>query len=331
MEQAKYLSMKILVTGFAGFIGAHVCGALLRNGSYEVVGVDDFNPYYDVALKQARVQHFAPNIRQFSLNIADDQMLCQLLTDEKPDIVIHLAAQASVRHSFRQPMDYAKSNLTGHLALLEAIRYAKSVKRLIYASSSSVYSGVKNLPFSEDNNLGTPKSLYAATKIADEILADTYSQLFEIDAIGLRFFTVYGPWGRPDMAYWAFAQALLNGDDINLFNHGNVRRDFTYIDDVVPVILKMVEEVREQPFNNIAHRIYNVGNQSPEPVRRMISILETHLGVEANIALKPLPPGDMVETYANIEKLRRDYGVFPRTPLDVGLRHFAEWFLEWQS
>lgn len=323
--------MKVLVTGSAGFVGAHVCNRLANVAKAETIGMDSFNPYYDVRLKRARLEYLTPGMQTFETDIADHSSVCEVFDHVTPDVVIHLAAQAGVRHSFKKPMDYARSNLSGQVSVLEAVRRTKSVKRFIYASSSSVYSGVDQLPFTEEMQLGTPKSLYAATKVADEVVTDTYSKLFGLDSIGLRFFTVYGPWGRPDMAYWSFADSILRGEKINLFNFGDVRRDFTYIDDITEAILNMVTEVRDEVVSAPSHRLYNIGNHSPAPVSEMISILEDALGVEARISLAPLPPGDMVETYADVSKLQNDYGFAPNTPLKIGLIEFVNWFMEWRN
>ena len=320
--------MKILVTGSAGFIGAHVCAAAADQG-FDVVGVDSFNSYYDPNLKQARCQELTPAIEHVEMNISDFSKLSEFVKTEKPDVVVHLAAQAGVRHSFKQPQDYAESNLVGQVSLLEAVKNCSTVKRLIYASSSSVYSGVSSLPFSEDVTLGTPKSLYAASKIADEVLTDTYSRLFDIDAIGLRFFTVYGPWGRPDMAYWLFSQAIKEERPITLFNHGNVKRDFTYIDDIVSAILKMIKEVAASSQVKPSHDIYNIGNHSPEPIGKVIDILENLLSKKAIVELGDLPPGDMVETYAAVDKLQCAYGFSPDTPIESGLANFVSWYDDW--
>ncbi len=321
--------MKILVTGSAGFVGAHTCAILAQN-DHEVIGVDSFNDYYDPRLKRARACFLAKDTIHYDLDIASPEAISKFVEEHNPDVVIHLAAQAGVRNSFLRPMDYVSSNLTGQVALLEALKSCRSLKRLIYASSSSVYSGVDTLPFTEDLVLGTPKSLYAATKIADEVLVDTYTSLYGLDAIGLRFFTVYGPWGRPDMAYWGFSEAILSKKKIQLFNHGDVRRDFTYIDDITEVILRMVNELNESEAQRSTHRVYNIGNHSPVPVDRMISILETELGEKANIDLVDLPPGDMIETYADVQKLQDDYAFAPDTSLELGLKEFAKWFLQWK-
>lgn len=321
--------MRVLVTGSAGFVGAHICCALRGIKGFEVLGVDNFNPYYDPNLKRARVAHLTPGMRHFEIDISNHIALAELIEDISPHVVVHLAAQAGVRHSFIKPMDYVQSNLTGQVSLLEALKNTGSLRRLIYASSSSVYSGVRTLPFREDVQLGTPKSLYAATKVADEVLTDTYSHLFGIDAIGLRFFTVYGPWGRPDMAYWLFAKSILNGDTIQLFNDGDIRRDFTYIDDITSAITRMVEEVRDSELDQAQHRLYNIGNHSPEPVGNLISALEKQLGKKANVELASLPPGDMVETYADVDKLRADYEFSPQTSLEFGVSQFSKWYLNW--
>lgn len=323
--------MKVLVTGSAGFVGAHLLKKFRENTAFELYGLDIFNDYYDVRLKRARVKYLTPGIRHFEVDIADAAATQDLFANLQPDVVVHLAAQAGVRHSFNQPMDYASSNLVGQVSVLEAIRSTKNVRRLIYASSSSVYSGVSELPFSEDKTLGTPKSLYAASKVAGEVLADTYARLTGVDMVGLRFFTVYGPWGRPDMAYWLFSDAILKERAISLFNHGNVKRDFTYIDDITESILRMAQEVESGQQYSPSHRVYNIGNHSSEQVQRMISILEQNLGAKAFVEGKPLPPGDMVETFADVARLQRDYGFSPDTTLEKGLTAFTDWFLKWRE
>lgn len=322
--------MKVIVTGSAGFIGAHLCAALLRTGGYEVLGVDNFNEYYASTLKRARVAALAPSAVHHQINIANHKLIEGVFREFQPDVVVHLAAQAGVRYSFEAPMEYADSNLMGQVSVLEAVRKCESVKRFIYASSSSVYSGVSSLPFREDLPLARPKSLYAATKIADEILTDGYCGMLDLDAIGLRFFTVYGPWGRPDMAYWSFAESILSGRKIKLFNYGDVRRDFTYVDDIVSAIIRMVDET-SFGIGASQHRLYNIGNNKPEPVRKVIEILSELLGRSPLIELAPLPPGDMVETYADVTKLHSDYEFAPDTPLERGLSSFVTWFSKWRA
>ncbi|MEL6756024.1 MAG: NAD-dependent epimerase/dehydratase family protein [Pseudomonadota bacterium] len=323
--------MKILVTGSAGFIGAHLCAALKNMPGVQIYGVDDFNSYYDPKLKEARLSALSSHVEQHRIDISDFASVNALLARIQPEVVIHLAAQAGVRHSFSAPEDYVRSNLTGQISLLEAIRSVRTVKRLIYASSSSVYSGVRALPFSEDSQLGTPKSLYAATKIADEVFCDTYSALYDIDMIGLRFFTVYGPWGRPDMAYWIFCQSILAGQKIKLFNHGNVKRDFTYVDDVIAAIVQMVKEVSEGLTKPRQHRLYNIGNHRPEPVGEMIRLLEDLTGRSAIVEMAPLPKGDMVQTFASVSKLQADYEFRPTTSLHEGISAFVDWYLWWMN
>jgi UDP-glucuronate 4-epimerase len=323
--------MKVIVTGSAGFIGAHVCASLGNKKNIKVIGIDNFNTYYDIGLKEARVVALAPDIEHYRIDISDFGATRELIFSFKPDIIIHLAAQAGVRHSFQAPLDYINSNIDGQMSILEAIREYGELKRLIYASSSSVYGGIDETPFKEEMHLKTPKSLYAATKIVDEVMTSTYSQLYGIDAIGLRFFTVYGPWGRPDMAYWKFADSILEKRDISLFNFGKIKRDFTYIDDIVSSIIRMVDEVTETAIINSQHRVYNIGNQTPIAVSSMIEILSEKLGQTTNIKLEPLPAGDVVETFAEVERLRRDYNFSPNTTLNDGLDKFVNWFLEWRA
>lgn len=323
--------MKLLITGVAGFIGAHLAARLKNVPDTEIYGIDNLNTYYDPALKTARLDHLCPHITFYEADIADDGKLKDILRRVNPDVVVHLAAQAGVRHSFKQPMDYVNSNLVGHVSLLEATCATPSVRRLIYASSSSVYSGVNTSPFLESMLLGTPKSLYAATKVANEVLSDTYSSLNKLDMIGLRFFTVYGPWGRPDMAYWIFAKSIIEGREIKLFNHGDIRRDFTYIDDITGAILRMIDEVRNGRPEQPMHRVYNIGNESPEPVAKLISLLEQFLGAKGNVTLADLPKGDMVETCADVNRLKADFQFSPSTPLSDGIEKFSKWYLEWHD
>ncbi len=320
--------MKLIVTGAAGFIGFHVSKEALKRG-YQVVGVDSLNDYYDQRLKRARVAALGPDFAFHKLDICDTRRLINLMDEVRPDVVVHLAAQAGVRHSFDHPMAYTNANVQGHASVLEACRLTPGLRRLVYASSSSVYGGAKTVPFTESAPLSKPKSYYAATKMAAETLSESYADLFGLDQVGLRFFTVYGPWGRPDMAYWKFADAIRNGRPLSLFNHGDIRRDFTYIDDVVETVLRIIESAAPADSLPAAHEIYNVGNHTPTEVRNMISIIERSLGKTAKINLEPLPPGDMVETFADVEKLQRDYGFAPATTLEQGMARFLDWYAAW--
>ena len=320
--------MKLLVTGAAGFIGFHVCQQALARGCV-VTGLDSLNDYYDPALKRARVAALGSAFHFQQQDICNTGALIELMDRVQPDVVVHLAAQAGVRHSFGHPMAYTNANVQGHASVLEACRMTSGLKRLIYASSSSVYGGTKTVPFSEDTILARPKSYYAATKIAGEVLSQSYADLFGLDQVGLRFFTVYGPWGRPDMAYWKFAEAIRTGQRLSLFNHGDIRRDFTYIDDVVETIFRIIEAAPRD--GSADHQTYNVGNHTPTAVREMISIIERQLGITAKVDLAPLPPGDMVETFADVEKLQRDYAFAPSTTLEQGMETFLDWYGAWAS
>lgn len=318
--------MKLIVTGAAGFIGFHVCREALRRG-FDVTGVDSLNDYYSQDLKRSRLDALGTELNFVQKDICDTAGLIDLMADFGPDVVMHLAAQAGVRHSFDHPMAYSNANVQGHASVLEACRLTPGVRRLIYASSSSVYGGAKTVPFSEAEPLAKPKSYYAATKMAAETLSESYADLFGLDQVGLRFFTVYGPWGRPDMAYWKFAEAIRTGQTLQLFNHGDIRRDFTYIDDVVETIFRIMETTTDH--RSAGHQIYNVGNHTPTAVRRMIEIIEERLGRKADINLAPLPPGDMVETFADVQKLQSDYAFSPATTLQDGMNAFLDWYLEW--
>jgi UDP-glucuronate 4-epimerase len=317
----------ILVTGAAGFIGSYVCRALLERGA-AVLGVDDLNAYYSPALKRARLATLegAKGFRFVELDIADHEALFGLAEHDQVETVVHLAAQAGVRYSLENPFAYAHSNLAGHLSVLEFCRHAKRFERLVYASSSSVYGLDSTPPFREDERADAPISLYAATKRADELMSATYAHLYKIPQIGLRFFTVYGPWGRPDMAYWTFTQKILAGEPIQVFNNGDLRRDFTYIDDIVTgVIATVTEPMRLDPAR--PHRVYNIGNNRPVELLRFIEVLEQAIGREAIKDFKPMQPGDVYETCADIEAIRGDYGFEPKTPLEVGLPRFVDWFI----
>jgi len=313
--------MKILVTGAAGFIGSHVAHALLDAG-HEVVGMDNFNDYYPVELKEAR--HTKLEVRDGYVglrgDLADFKFLDSSFKSYIPDRVCHLGAQAGVRYSLENPFAYEQSNLAGHLNMLECCRH-NNILRLVYASSSSVYGGNKKVPFSEGDPVDHPVSLYAATKKANELMAHSYSHLYGFQTIGLRFFTVYGPWGRPDMAYWLFTEAMLKGQPIKVFNHGDMKRDFTYIDDIVRGVLAalFVDGLGQ-------YEIFNLGNNQPEQLMDMIQYLGDALGIEPQMEMLPMQPGDVPITYADIEKAKAKLGYQPTTSLKEGLGRFVEWF-----
>jgi len=316
--------MKILVTGCAGFIGFHVAAALLRDG-HRVTGLDNFNDYYSVALKRDRFAQLAPRpgFSGLDADICDAARLDALCRKEHFDVVCHLAAQAGVRYSMTNPGAYVKSNLEGFVNVLEACRHAQT-PRLVYASSSSVYGGNTKLPFAESDPVDRPVSLYAATKRADELMAHTYSHLFGFECAGLRFFTVYGPWGRPDMALWTFTEALLAGRPIPVFNHGRMQRDFTFIDDIVSGVCAALA----RPLTERAS-IFNLGNHRAENLLDMIRILGQALGVEPRLELLPMQPGDVETTYADIDKARALLGFEPATPIASGIPRFVKWYKEY--
>lgn len=325
--------MAVLVTGCAGFIGMHVARALLGRGE-RVIGVDSCNAYYDPRLKEARLAEIAAAggyFRFHRLDIADDQALTEALAGSEIDRIIHLGAQAGVRHSIEQPGDYIRSNLVGHANMLELARALK-VAHLVYASSSSVYGAGTTLPMSTDQRADRPLSLYAATKRADELLSESYAHLYAIPQTGLRFFTVYGPWGRPDMAMWLFTEAVLEGRPIRLFNHGRMKRDFTYVDDIVAGVLLSLDHPpaddgeRKPGGSTSAHAIYNVGNHRSEELRRLVTLIEEAAGRAAIVEELPLQPGDMIDTFADISPLRQATGYEPRTSLDEGVPRFVDWF-----
>lgn len=320
--------MKVLITGIAGFVGAHCANALARRGC-DVVGVDNFNDYYSVDLKRARIGQLEPGVRHHAMDIADAPALAALVQREAPDVVLHLAAQAGVRYSLDNPFAYAQSNLLGHLSVLEACRHAPGLSHLVYASSSSVYGGNGDVPYGEGQRVDAPVSLYAATKRADELMSASYAHLYGLKQVGLRFFTVYGPWGRPDMAYWIFTEKVLRGEPIRVFNHGKMRRDFTYIDDIVAGVCACVTRPPEPLLAlDRPHKIYNIGNNNPVALLDMIETLEDLLGRAADRQLEPMQPGDVVETFANIDAIRADYGFEPTTDLRDGLGEFVTWYRE---
>jgi len=319
--------MAVIVTGAAGFIGMHVCERLLDRGE-RVVGVDTFNAYYDVRLKEARLAGLQGHqgFRFEKLDIADRAAMAALFGEGRFDVVLHLAAQAGVRYSLDNPFAYADSNLAGMLTILEGCRHS-AVKHLVYASSSSVYGANSKLPFSVADRVDAPVSLYAATKLANEAMAHSYAHLYRIPATGLRFFTVYGPWGRPDMAYFKFADAIHGGRPIDVYNHGDMKRDFTYIDDVSAALQAIVERGPMAPRQGAPHRLYNIGHHHPESLLDMIAILESLLGRKADRRLLPMQPGDVQATFADIADIQRDYGFAPAVSLADGLRGFVDWFL----
>ena len=322
--------MTILVTGAAGFIGAHVARALIARGD-DVVGIDDFNDYYDPTLKRDRLAALAPELRVLPVDFADAAALAHGLSGESIDRIVHLGAQAGVRHSIDNPAAYGRSNLIGHLNILEFAR-DRAVGHSVYASSSSVYGGNRTTPFSVRDRVDHPVSLYAATKKSAELMSESYASLYRLPLTGLRFFTVYGPWGRPDMAPWLFTDAILAERPIAVFNHGRMQRDFTYIDDIVAGILSALDtppadDGTEKPGGSFApHAIYNLGNHRPEPLDRFIDLIETACGIAAVRDLKPMQPGDVPITCADISESTRDLGFAPTVPLDEGIPRFVDWF-----
>jgi UDP-glucuronate 4-epimerase len=338
----------ILVTGAAGFIGYYFVERLLAKG-HEVVGLDNLNDYYDVGLKQHRLKRLevaaaaAPTgkLRFVKLDLADREGMERLFAEVKPKRVVHLAAQAGVRYSLTNPHAYAASNLTGTLHVLEGCRY-HGVEHLVFASSSSVYGANTAMPFSVHHNVDHPVSLYAATKKSNELMAHAYSHLYALPTTGLRFFTVYGPMGRPDMAYFSFTQRILAGQPIEVFNHGKMQRDFTYIDDIVEGVYRvMLKAPVGDPAWSGAHpdpgsssapyRLYNIGNHNPVELLRFIEVLESLLGRKAEKVLRPMQAGDVVATYADVADLARDVGFEPRTPIEAGLERFVRWYREYYS
>ena len=320
--------MPVLVTGAAGFIGYHVSEALLARGE-RVVGLDNLSPYYDVALKQARLERLEGHsgFRFIRADISDRQAFGDALAGAADiDRVVHLAAQAGVRYSLDHPFVYAETNVVGHLVILEYCRALKNLRHLVYASSSSVYGANSELPFSVEDRVDHPVSLYAATKRTNELMSRSYAHLYGLPQTGLRFFTVYGPWGRPDMAIYIFTKAILAGRPIHLFNGGDMRRDFTYIDDIVQGVLAALDRPPQGAPGKPPHRLYNLGNSRVEPLTRMVELIESLLGKKAVVIKEPMQPGDVKETYADIAASERDLGFSPTTPLDVGLPKFVEWY-----
>lgn len=316
----------ILVTGSAGFIGFNLCHNLLKKGC-KVVGIDNYNDYYLVDMKEARgdVLKSYPNFTEHRLSIEKYNDLEQIFKKYKFDCVMNLAAQAGVRHSLSHPFVYNDTNITGFLNILELVRHY-SIPKLVYASSSSVYGGNTKYPFCETDPVITPISLYAATKKADELMAHSYSHLYGFQSIGLRFFTAYGPWGRPDMAMWLFAEAILAGEKIQVFNHGKMKRDFTYIDDIVQGI---TASIFSKGLDN--YEIFNLGNNHCEQLLYMISLIEKELGMEAKMEMLPMQPGDIPEAFADIDKARKKLGYSPTTPIEKGIPNFIAWYKKYSD
>jgi len=329
-----------LVTGAAGFIGSHLCARLIARGD-TVVGVDNLNDYYDVSLKEARLARLQQmsGFRFERKDVACRESMSELFAKTRPRRVVHLAAQAGVRYSLTNPAAYIDANLVGFGAILEGCRH-NGVEHLVYASSSSVYGANTSMPFSVHDNIDHPLSLYAATKKANELMAHTYSHLFGLPTTGLRFFTVYGPWGRPDMALFLFTRAILAGEPIQVFNHGKMQRDFTYIDDIVEGVVRVSDRVAtgnpawssdhpDPGTSRAPYRVYNIGNNAPVQLMEMIGALERSLGIEAEKHFLPMQPGDVPATYANVEDLVRDVDFKPSTPIEVGIERFVAWYREY--
>ena len=324
--------MAVLVTGAAGFIGYHVCAALLARGE-NVIGVDMVHDYYDVALKEARLVKLADhaNFSFHRIDIADRGALTAACGNAGIERIVHLAAQVGVRHSLTHPFDYHRGNLEGHLSVLEFCRGLDACAHLVYASSSSVYGGNKKLPFSETDPVDLPISLYAATKKAGELMSHSYSHLYRLPITGLRFFTVYGPWGRPDMAAWLFVRAILAGEPIQVFNHGDMMRDFTYIDDIVTGVLIVLDQPPEDDTDAAPHRVYNIGNNRSEKLMHFIGLIEDALGQKAEIEFAPMQDGDVKKTYADIDAIKSRFGFTPKTTIEEGVPKFVAWYRDYHG
>jgi UDP-glucuronate 4-epimerase len=331
--------MAVLITGAAGFIGFHVARRLMARGE-SVIGIDNLNPYYDPRLKQDRIDELGKlNAGAFdfvTVDFADHRALETALAGRTFERIIHLGAQAGVRYSLENPRAYIQSNLVGHLNMLEIAR-ARRTAHFVYASSSSVYGGNTTLPFRVEDRVDQPVSLYAATKKSDELISETYAHLYRIPQTGLRFFTVYGPWGRPDMAMWIFTEKILRGQPIQVFNHGRIRRDFTYIDDIVEGVLLAHDSppaddgLAKAGGSLSPHRLYNIGNNCAEELTTMIGLVEQACGRKAEIELQAMQPGDVPETFADISAIQSDLGFSPRTPISLGVPQFVEWYKAYQA
>jgi UDP-glucuronate 4-epimerase len=333
--------MRVLVTGAAGFIGFHLSKRLLDEDC-QVFGIDNLNSYYDTNLKKARLAQL-PRTSRFifdQLDLGDGGNLRRLVADFEPEVIVNLAAQAGVRYSLENPLAYVNSNLVGFVNLMEACRRAASLRHFVFASSSSVYGANRKVPFSEDDSVDHPISLYAATKKSNELIAHSYSHLYGMPVTGLRFFTVHGPWGRPDMGYFKFTDAIVRGKPIEIFNHGRMQRDFTYIDDVVEAIMRLLERPPKRSvlqdsagavLSDARYKIYNLGNHRPVDLLRFIEIIEQAVGIEARKTFLPMQPGDVVSTYAQMDDLYEATGFRPTTPIEEGLPKFVQWYREYYA
>ncbi|MEB6206289.1 NAD-dependent epimerase [Mammaliicoccus sciuri] len=331
--------MDILITGTAGFIGSHLAKKLIKQG-HQIVGLDNINDYYDVTIKKDRMKSIGnANFTFYKINLEDESAMNEIFENEKPQVVINLAAQAGVRYSLENPRAYIDSNIVGFTNILECSRHHK-VEHLIYASSSSVYGANTSKPFSTSDNIDHPLSLYAATKKSNELMAHTYSHLYNLPTTGLRFFTVYGPWGRPDMALFKFTKAIVNDEEIDVYNHGNMMRDFTYVDDIVEAISRLVKKPAEpnpewsganpDPSSSYApYKIYNIGNNSPVRLMEFVEAIENKLGKKAKKNYMDLQPGDVPETYANVDDLFKNIDFKPETTIQDGVNQFVDWYLDY--
>jgi UDP-glucuronate 4-epimerase len=332
--------MSILVTGAAGFVGFSLSQRLLNEG-HQVYGIDNLNDYYTVQLKHDRLALLKDqaNFTFQRLDLSDRTAMQALFEQQSFTHVVHLAAQAGVRYSLQNPFAYSDSNLSGFLNILEGCRHSGSLEHLIYASSSSVYGANRKVPFSTADNVDYPVSLYAATKKANELMAHAYSHLYEIPVTGLRFFTVYGPWGRPDMAYFKFVDAIAHDRPIEVYNYGKMKRDFTYIDDVVEGIVRLLnylpkpvaEGIEDEVSSKARYKVYNIGNHSPVELLKFIEVIESAMGKQAEKVMKPMQPGDVQATFADVDDLMRDVGFKPDTPLEVGIQKFVDWYRSYYS
>ena len=322
--------MTILITGIAGFIGSHLARNLLTRGD-KILGIDNISDYYDVNLKYDRLNNLKKykNFIFEKIDISNYSDLEKIIKKHKVTKICHLAAQAGVRYSLEAPMEYIKSNIVGHLNMLEICRNYE-IKNIVYASSSSVYGGNTKVPFSINDRVDTPVSLYAATKRSDELMSYTYNHLYGINTIGLRFFTVYGPWGRPDMATWIFTKKIINDEPIEVFNNGNMERDFTYIDDIINGTISILDSCKDDS-NESFSKVYNIGNNKPEKLLNFISLIEENLGKKAIKIMKPLQKGDVPNTYADIKDIQADYNFTPKTKLVEGIPKFIEWFKNYHN